>query len=67
MIRRELGYVPNNGKCQGVGCSETAPRNISTATKHNHDAWHVCYDAYDKNKDIILCPKCYFKTKVKKE
>ena len=64
MTRRDVGYLPNNGKCQGKGCGALMPHAFTTKPKPN--GWHIFYSSAGKDHDVILCPACNLKTKIKK-
>ena len=57
--RRNMGYIPNNGKCQGRGCTRT----LSTSRQPSKAGrWHIRYSNAGAQNDTLLCPECYKKS-----
>lgn len=63
MIRRELGYVPRGGRCCGSGCG----RKLIYKEPGEGKEWQVFYSMYGRDKDVLLCPDCYFKSRILEE
>ena len=58
--RRDIGYIPNNGKCQGKGCTKT----LSTSRKPSKSGrWRTHYSDVGSQGDVLLCPECYKKSR----